>query len=307
MNYKIRITAENQAIVKRIADENGMNSYKWDFDNFDKYYIISDNKFIDIGNDKSHIELTTEQFVQMFDKKETELDKWLKETKAKNLSRWELQSEIDLIMDKGVLMQLQGSNNYTKAQILFNQWNNPTQESPKVETEWQPKRGDRVLVWENSEEPLNAIYLETVIGCTQPFLVVDAESEEDFLKGNEFDFVTYKHMKPLPIEQQTEDKVEVASEIYAEQNAKDDNISYHNLFSPLKYAFINGAKWQSEQPKETDFKSKFEKAIELLNEKYKDYSSSIRINANELEFQKAGEYKLLSNELSDILNQIKQL
>jgi hypothetical protein len=145
-----------------------------------------------------------------------------------------LQNEIDLIMDKGVLMQLQGSNNYTKAQILFNQWNNPTEESPKAETEWQPKRGDRVLVWENSEEPLNAIYLETVIGCTQPFLVVDDESEESFLKGNEFDFVTYKHMKPLPIEQteETDFKTKVIELI--EKEIKDGAYRLEYLLNQIK-------------------------------------------------------------------------
>ena len=38
--------------------------------------------------------LTTEQFVEMFDKKESELDKWLRETKAKNLSLEQLEQII---------------------------------------------------------------------------------------------------------------------------------------------------------------------------------------------------------------------
>ena len=151
MNYKIRITAENQAIVKRIADDNGMNPSKWDFNNFDRYYIISDNKFIDIGNDKTHSELTTEQFIELFDKKETELEKWLKETKAKNLSLEELGDAILDICFTSIWDKLEGKHHKNKAQILFNQWNNPAEESPKVETEWQPKRGDRVLVWDDSD------------------------------------------------------------------------------------------------------------------------------------------------------------
>jgi len=43
--------------------------------------------------------------------------------------------------------------------------------------------------------------------------------------------------------------LEEAAEIYAEENAIDSNISYHNLYAPLEYAFKNGAKWQQEQNK----------------------------------------------------------
>jgi hypothetical protein len=288
-----------------------MNTIKFEFNSPNPIYHIKNSKFTfypqDPENTNDYTELTTEQFIELFGKKETELDKWLKEIKAKNLSLEKLIGFIEYVPTcphNEVWRKLKGETNEDKAQILFNQWNNPTEESPKVETEWQPKRGDRVLVWDNSEEPLNAIYLETVIGCTQPFLVVDDESEESFLKGNEFDFVTYKHMKPLPIEQQTEDKVEVASEIYAEQNAKDDNISYHNLFSPLKYAFINGAKWQSEQPIETNFKSK---VIDYLedNTNFNEDRAKEYIERDIIEV--ALKHKLAANHNKLILEKIKQL
>ena len=49
MNYKIRITAENQAIVKRIADENGMNPNYFEFFITESFYIIKENKFY-VGN-----------------------------------------------------------------------------------------------------------------------------------------------------------------------------------------------------------------------------------------------------------------
>ena len=263
MNYKIKITADNQAIVKRIADENGMNKYNYLFKNYGQFYIIINNKFDNIFLDKSDCtELTTEQFIELFDKKETELNKWLKETKAKDLSRWQLQNEIDLIMDKGVLMQLQGSNNYTKAEILFNQWNNPTEESLKAETEWQPKRGDRVLVWDGNEKNAKIrIFLTKIEGSTTPIVVVYSPDEESFLNNEEFDTTEFKHMKPLPIE----------------------------------------------QPKETDFKSKFEAAIELIEEHAKEQTALINIHVNDCEFENASKAKLLALKLDSILNQIKEL
>jgi hypothetical protein len=293
MNYKIKITAENQAIVKRIADENGMNPTKFEIDLFGEYYGIKNNK-IQLPSlvETYYTELTTEKFIEMFDKKETELvgrwfealenntaasrivkgqfyliekeddnviffkvptfddpdwlfrlnkefhknaiklmpkdlrnrirqmversqgtelDKWLRETKAKNLSLEELKiyitnkSSCNDDLYKKLRIKLDIKDCISLADFLFNQWNNPAEESPIVESEWQPKRGDRVLVWDDeNSEPLKAIYLETVIGCTQPFLVVAPECEEDFLQGYKVDFITYKQMKPLSIEQPIE-------------------------------------------------------------------------------------------------------
>ena len=48
-------------------------------------------------------------------------------------------------------------------------------------------------------------------------------------------------------EEPKQETLEEAAEIYAEENAIDSNISYHNLYAPLEYAFRNGAKWQQEQ------------------------------------------------------------
>jgi hypothetical protein len=239
MNYKIKITADNQAIVKRIADENGMNKYNYLFKNCGQFYIIVNNEFDNIFVQNA-TELTTEQFIELFDKKETE---------------------------------------------------------------WQPKRGDRVLVWDDDETPVERIFLTEIEGKINPIVVVDGYCEEKFLNNKNFNCSRYHHMKPLPIEQPKKDKV---AEV-AYQYCKKLGINNTSYSVDIIQSFINGAKWQTEQPKETDFKSKFEAAIDLIEEKYKDYSGSIRINVNDLEFQKAAEYKLLSNELSSILNQIKQI
>jgi hypothetical protein len=155
MNYKIKITAENQAIVKRIADENGMNEIGFLFTEFDLYYIIVENKFWTNDYESDDTELTTEQFIEMFDKKETEHDKWLRETKAKNLSLEELRDETNFL-DTKFYNQIRRELKVvgTLYQHLFNLWNN--------QTEWHPKRGDKVLVWDYSyQEPKERIFLST--------------------------------------------------------------------------------------------------------------------------------------------------
>jgi hypothetical protein len=203
MNYKIRITAENQAIVKRIADENGMNPDNLEFVIINFIYEIENNIFRCRHEEfipKNTIELTTAQFIELFDKKETELDKWLKETKAKNFSLDELNILIENC-DEDIYYELKGEGIIEKAQILFNQWNNPTEKSPKVETEWQPKRGDRVLVWDYSyQEPKERIFLSTDGHEDFPILALRKSKEGKFKDK----IYGYKHMKPLPIEQPKE-------------------------------------------------------------------------------------------------------
>jgi len=64
---------------------------------------------------------------------------------------------------------------------------------------------------------------------------------------------------PLLPEMAVEDDVEKLAEIYAEENAKDNNISYHNLYSPLEYAFKAGHKAATKVYREEDLR----KAIEI--------------------------------------------
>ena len=204
MNYKIRITAENQAIVKRIADENNMNQREFRFSILDYFYLISDNNFFRAVSESDYTELTTEQFIAMFDKKETELDKWLRETKSKNLKANELWNEIArLPMDISKL--LEGDSITNKTYYLLTEWNNTTEKSPKVETEWHPKRGDRVLVWDIKEDKSEErIFLADIKGSSYPIIVVGMNSENEFINNKTFKSACFMNMKPLPIEQPKE-------------------------------------------------------------------------------------------------------
>jgi hypothetical protein len=251
MNYKIRITAENQAIVKRIADENGMNPHDFSFNSPNPIYHIENGEFTFYPQvpkeTNDYTELTTEQFIELFDKKETELDKWLRETKAKNLSLDELKIYItnksscndDLYKKLRIKLDIKGG--ISLADFLFNQWNNPTEESPKVETEWQPKRGDRVLVWNNNEEmATEAIYFDT-----DKFIICfwNEKEFENYSNSNCFRLGNYCHMKPLPIEQpkETDFKSKVIELIESEHQKSlqlmDDAIYSKNYLDAHAYIF----------------------------------------------------------------------
>jgi hypothetical protein len=201
MNYKIGITEENRAIVKRIADENGMNPINLDFSMFGFYYPILNNLFYTPALIESDCtKLTTGQFIELFDKKEPE---------------------------------------------------------------WKPKRGDRVLVWDDSEDlARDFIFLEYIKGSNYPYIVVSKSNEENFIKNIDFGTSVFKHMKPLPIE----------------------------------------------QPKETDFKSKFEAAIELIETKINDLKGYEKRQIERNEYynnhsQVASKIKVYN----DLINDIKQL
>jgi hypothetical protein len=142
MNYKIRITAENQAIVKRIADENGMNPNDFHI-NIMQFYYIKDGILPNITINDNYLdfkELTTEQFIEMFDKKETE---------------------------------------------------------------WQPKRGDKVLVWDDNNY-CERIFLAEIKKSEYPIVTVHHHYEIDFLNDDVFSVVCFKYMKPLQAEQPIE-------------------------------------------------------------------------------------------------------
>jgi hypothetical protein len=72
MNYKIKITAENQAIVKRIANENEMNPNDLLFILFKPFYKNENCIFTGASLKAEDQELTTEKFIEMFDKKQSE-------------------------------------------------------------------------------------------------------------------------------------------------------------------------------------------------------------------------------------------
>lgn len=134
-----------------------------------------------------------------------ELETWLEETKAKNLSFNQLWEVLETSSHENIWKKLDGNTSLEKTQILFNQWGNLTEESPKVETEWQPKRGDKVLVWDNEESSAEEkIFLVEIKGCKLPIRVVAPDEETKFLQGQIFSSSGYKHMKPLPTEQPKE-------------------------------------------------------------------------------------------------------
>jgi hypothetical protein len=108
-----------------------------------------------------------------------ELETWLAETKAKNLSRKELfdyannNDTLSIPLFYKLRDSLNANDLIQTVDKLFNQW--------QKEAEFSPKRGDRVLVW-NDDDQLK--------GYERIFL---AE-----IKGEKFNSCKYKNMKPLP-------------------------------------------------------------------------------------------------------------
>jgi len=282
MNCKIKITEDNQATVARIADDNGMNKKGFNFSSFERFYLIVDNEFLDSiekENEKYNLypELTTEQFIQLFDKKETELEKWLRETKAKNLSLEELEKIIgsSKVCDfNNVFQKLEGTLTRDKAKILYNQWNDKPTElaEPHIckycekesfqddemcfdKPEWQPKRGDRVLVWDNLEDfTQERIFVTKIEGAALPILTVSDEYVLDFIDGIVFGVTAFKHMKPLPKEEVEEAKPEpdfkqkVVDLIESEIKEREENIAFKSSASQHELAgFDNQKKLQLEE------------------------------------------------------------
>lgn len=131
-----------------------------------------------------------------------ELEAWLKKTKAKNLSYEEL---VDYIASNkscsiDIYTQLEkltkGRMGKECAQILFNQW--------QKEKEFSPKRGDRVLVWEGNDDPIERIFLAEIKGLREPIVVVNGGYEEEFKNNMPFESSQFMHMSPLPPEQPSE-------------------------------------------------------------------------------------------------------
>ena len=181
-----------------------------------------------------------------------ELETWLQETKAKNLSKEDLK-EVTSSLDTHFYLEIKRKLGVggTLYEHLFNQW--------QKETEFSPKRGDRVLVWDDSESKAEErIFLVEVKGCTAPNLVVHSEYENEFKNNEWFKVNEFKHMKPLP----------------------------------------------TEQPTETDFKRK---VIDLVEKRIDILSSLIPTNIQFELYATAHKNKESKEELSELLNQIKQL
>lgn len=180
-----------------------------------------------------------------------ELETWLSETKAKNLSSVELRQYI-LTLETEFYNKLRKELKVvgTLYEHLFNQW--------QKEKEFSPKRGDRVLVWNDEEKPEERIFIAEIKGCVNPILVVHPEYENEFKNKEWFKITEFEHMKPLP----------------------------------------------TEHPAETDFKSK---VIELVEKRIDVLTNLIPTNIEFELYATAHKNKESKEELSELLNQIKQL
>jgi hypothetical protein len=84
------------------------------------------------------------------------------------------------------------SNFYYPADLVIEQLE-------KQET-FKPKRGDKVLVWDDEEQnAIERIFITQVEGSTYPYICVDTRDENDFINGNSFRICLWKNIKPLPI------------------------------------------------------------------------------------------------------------
>jgi len=68
-------------------------------------------------------------------------------------------------------------------------------EKPEVKPE--PKRGDKVLVWGDGEKE-ERIYLDTIEGSREPYIVVANGNEYEFRSGKSFGISSWAHISPLP-------------------------------------------------------------------------------------------------------------
>lgn len=226
-----------------------------------------------------------------------ELETWLKETKAKNLSKEDLK-EVTSSLDTHFYLEIKRKLGVggTLYEYLFNQW--------QKESEFSPKRGDRVLVWDDfSSSAHERIFIAEIKGCVNPILVVHSEYENEFKNNEWFKITEFEHMKPLPTEQPKQDKVQEA----AYQDCKKSGFNNTSYSAHCMQSFINGAKWQSEHPTETDFKAKFEATIELIESEMKEKQGSLKFSVNDNNFYLAN---LAQNQIelfSNLLTKIKQL
>jgi hypothetical protein len=258
MNYKIGITEENRAIVKRIADENGMNPNNLDFSMFGFYYPILNNLFYTPALIESICtELTTEKFIEMFDKKET-------------LTYTEAAKKEERI---------------TNAEIIKSM-NNPTEERKII-----AYKAPFDFVWGGVKKGDIAIRDEF-----QPYVYnvgISARVAMEIVETWEPVF------EALPIEQPTESLKKAAEYTYPIGDVWNEEEAIVR-----RTAFINGAKWETEQPKETDFKTK---VIELIDDIILERTENIANNLKGEYYGLAHTNKQKRKEAQYILNQIKQL
>lgn len=84
-------------------------------------------------------------------------------------------------------------NNYSLREVQSR--NAKIIELPEV---FEPKRGDRVLVWDDNEsKACERIFLTEIKGSYHPFIIIYKPDEKKFLNGEKFEFMAYKNIKPI--------------------------------------------------------------------------------------------------------------
>lgn len=78
-------------------------------------------------------------------------------------------------------------------------------------------------------------------------IIPKEEPKQEYNNLNYGGGFTEEDIKRVSEKNTSQETLEEAAEKYAEENARDQNISYHNLYAPLEYAFRNGAKWQAKR------------------------------------------------------------
>lgn len=104
--------------------------------------------------------------------------------------------ENDTAIDKTGKISIWGAytKDYNLAIYSDGQW---AEIVPKPER--KPKRGDRVLVWdEDGQTPLERIYITTIEGVVAPFVVIWEEGYSRFVSGKNTHVYCYKNMQLIP-------------------------------------------------------------------------------------------------------------
>lgn len=123
----------------------------------------------------------------------------------------------------------------------------------------------------------------------------------NFSHNQTFKAVDFQHMKPLQIDQPSEDKVVEAAKKLCELQ-EGTYTPQHKV--TYQHGFIDGVKWQSEQPIETDFKSK---VIEKVEQVINDYEKATEVAVEEKDYGDADKYSLIKGTFENFLKVAKEL
>jgi hypothetical protein len=108
-------------------------------------------------------------------------------------------------------------------------------ETKIVKTEWQPKRGDRVLVSNFNDNELEKIFVTKIEGAHYPIVAVHSSSENDFYNNLQFNTSCYKQMKPLPKE--TDFKTKIIELI--EKRIENQETNIQQYYDSKQYHLLN--------------------------------------------------------------------